>query len=119
MQQPPPGWGSPGGGHGPHAPNPYQPPAAHAPPPGQPNAGDQALGLIVPINVRNGLAFVAGYLGLGAFFCLGPILGVPAIVTGVLALRKPELGGQGRAWTGIVLGALGSLWGLVFLLWRF
>ncbi len=78
---------------------------------------DDGLGLIVPINVRNGLAFASGYLGIFSFF-LGPVLGVPAIATGILALRKPHLGGQGRAWTGIVLGGITTLFygGLILLM---
>ena len=118
MQQPP-GWGPPSG----QAPNPYQAPVHH--PTGypplheQPSPEMQAVGLIVPVNVRNGLAFVSGYLGIGAFFCMGPLLGVPAIITGFMALKKPELGGQGRAWTGIVLGSLGTLWGAALIILRF
>ena len=49
----------------------------------------------------------------------GPPSGpAPAIITGVLALKKPELGGKGRAWTGIVLGGLGTLWGVAFIILR-
>lgn len=117
MQQPP-GWGPPSG----PAPNPYQAPAHHPQaypqPYGHSSAEMEAVGLLVPVNVRNGLAFVSGYLGIGAFFCMGPLLGIPAIITGVMALKKPELGGKGRAWTGIVLGGLGTLWGVVFIVLR-
>jgi hypothetical protein len=84
----------------------------------QPDPTQEALGYIVPINVRNGLAFVSGYLGLGGLLCFGPILGIPAIITGMMALKKPELGGQGRAYAGIIMGGLGTLWGLVFLVFR-
>jgi hypothetical protein len=85
--------------------------------PGYQQPVDDGLGLIVPINVRNGLAFASGYLGIFSFF-LGPVLGVPAIATGILALRKPHLGGQGRAWTGIVLGGITTLFygGLILLM---
>ncbi len=116
MHSPPPGWGpSQPGPHGPYG-NPYQAPAPHAQPPAP---GDEVLGLIAPVNVKNGLAFVSGYLGIGALFCMGPVLGIPAVITGVMALKKPELGGAGRAWAGIVMGGLGTLWGAAFLLLRF
>ena len=95
-------------------PQPQGPFQGQAPGPGQPGwqqqhgmqpRGDDGLGLIVPINVRNGWALASGYLGIFSFF-LGPFFGVPAIATGIVALGRPHLGGRGRAWTGIVLGGL-------------
>jgi len=83
--------------------------------PGQQPQGFQPVDLIAPVNVRNGLAVVAGYLGIFSFLCMGPLLGIPAIICGVLALRKKELGGAGRAWTGIICGGLTSLAFLVFI----
>ena len=71
---------------------------------------------IAPVNVRNGLAFASGWLGILSFVCVGPILGIPAIITGVLALKKPELGGQGRAWTGIITGSITSVLYTIFML---
>ena len=82
--------------------------------PGPPQ-GFQPVDLIVPVNVRNMLAVVAGYLGIFSFLCMGPLLGIPAIICGILALRKKELGGAGRAWTGIICGALTTLAFLVFI----
>lgn len=72
------------------------------------------LALIVPIG-RSGMAIVAGYLGL-----LSPcILPAPfAILFGILAIKhinkNPELSGLGRAWFGIIMGALSLLGFIVF-----
>ena len=116
QQQPPGGWGPPPGPPQGHYPPPHH---GHYPPPQYGQTPDMQLaGLIAPVNVRNGMAFVSGYLGLGALLCFGPVLGVPAIITGAMALKKPELGGQGRAWAGIVMGTIGTLWGLAFLVFR-
>ncbi|MBK6534647.1 MAG: DUF4339 domain-containing protein [Deltaproteobacteria bacterium] len=69
------------------------------------NAGERML---LPVG-RAPMAIVAGYLGL--FSMLG-VFAPFAVVTGVLALRtlkqRPELHGAGRAWFGIVMGALFS-----------
>lgn len=80
---------------------------AMSPPPAPPPF--QGVDLIAPVNLRNGYAFVSGYLGLGSLFGFGLLLGIPAIVTGVVALRRPELGGRGRAIAGIVMGMLGTV----------
>ncbi|HEY3355857.1 MAG TPA: hypothetical protein VGQ83_21570 [Polyangia bacterium] len=40
---------------------------------------------------------------------MGPVLGIPAVICGILALRRPELGGKFRAWFGIVTGGLMTL----------
>ncbi len=96
-------------------PSPYAPPGAYPPGPPGPPLVDSGLEYIVPINVRNGWAFAAGYLGLFSLL-LGPITGVPAIVLGVIGLRKRELGNAGRAWTGVILGGLMTFLFLVWLL---
>lgn len=89
----------------------YPPPYGYPPPPPQ---GFQPVDLIAPVNVRNSLAVAAGYLGIFSIFCMGPLLGIPAVICGVLALKKKEqLGGAGRAWTGIICGGLGTI---IFLL---
>jgi hypothetical protein len=109
----PPGAVPPGAYPGGYPPGAYPgayPPGAYPgygyPPPPQ---GFQPVDLIAPVNVRNGLAVASGYLGIFSFVCMGPLLGIPAIITGVLALRKRELGGAGRAWTGIICGSLTTL----------
>jgi hypothetical protein len=64
-------------------------------------------------------AIAAGYLGLLSFFPLvGFGTGILAIVFGVIALKKigqdETLSGKGRAWFGILAGALGVLaWGFL------
>lgn len=83
---------------------------------GQPPV-DPMLALVVPVGVKNGWAVASGYLGIFSLF-FGPFLGIPAIILGVIALRKPELGGKGRAWTGIIMGSLTSLAILLLVLFR-
>jgi hypothetical protein len=66
--------------------------------------------MILPVG-RPLSAIAAGYLGLFSLFpVLGALTGIPAVVFGVLALRaikrNAELRGKGRAWFGIVAGAL-------------
>jgi hypothetical protein len=117
---PPPGYAPPGYAPPGYAPPGYAPPGAYPPPPGgygypPPPQGFQPVDIIAPVNVRNGLAVVAGYLGIFSFVCMGPLLGIPAIICGILALRKKHLGGAGRAWTGIVCGGLTTLAFLVFM----
>lgn len=69
-------------------------------------AKDDPLRMLLPIG-RSGWAIAAGYLGLVSVLC---IFAPFALATGVLALReigsKPELMGRGRAWFGIVMGAI-------------
>ena len=113
---PPPGAYPPGA----YPPGTYPPGAPYGAAPGGyaspgPPQGFQPVDLIAPVNVRNMLAVVAGYLGIFSFVCMGPLLGIPAIICGILALRKKELGGAGRAWTGIICGGLTSLAFLVFI----
>lgn len=69
---------------------------------------NDGLKYIVPTSQTSGMALAAGYLGIfGFFFCP---LGLGALVLGVLALRdlraNPYKNGTGRAWTGIVCGAI-------------
>jgi hypothetical protein len=111
---PPPGAYPPPPGAFPPPPGAYPPPAGGYGYPPQPQ-GFQPVDLIVPVNVRNVLAVAAGYLGIFSFLCMGPLLGIPAIICGILALRKKELGGAGRAWTGIICGGLTTLAFLVLL----
>jgi hypothetical protein len=81
-------------------------------PPAWPAERDRAMEAILPVN-RSGLAIAAGYAGL---FSILLVFAPIALVLGVLALRdlssKPTVAGRGRAWFGIVAGALGTV-GLV------
>ncbi|HTR52688.1 MAG TPA: DUF4190 domain-containing protein [Kofleriaceae bacterium] len=79
-------------------------------------AGDEGLGLLVPMGPQSALAMIAGYCGLFS------ILVIPApfaIILGILGLRDiaahPEKKGKGRAITGIVLGSLVTLLFLLIL----
>ncbi len=75
------------------------------------NAPSSLEKLAMPVG-RPASAIIAGYCGL---FSILPMLGLPfqlaAIICGIMALRKmkaePHLSGAGRAWFGIVMGALG------------
>lgn len=96
---PPPGYGYP--------PPPPQPYAGYAPPPQAP---------------RNGLgtaALVLGLLSLPAVLLLGiggAILGIPAVILGVLGrnrAKRGEANNAGVATSGVVLGALGIVLGIV------
>ena len=66
--------------------------------------------MLMPVG-RPASAIVAGYAGLLSMF---PIVGIPfgvlAVGCGIVALKKmrldPELSGRGRAWFGIITGAI-------------
>jgi uncharacterized membrane protein len=69
-----------------------------------------------PAGPTNGLAIAALVVGIVAIISgwipfWGLIVGIAAIVLGILGLRKA--GGKGMAIAGLVTGALGALWGLV------
>ena len=60
---------------------------------------------------RNPMALIAYYLGVFSFIpCLGLVLGIPAIVLGVLGIsaanQNPEVQGKGHAIAGLVLGII-------------
>lgn len=80
--------------------------AAPMPAASDPNAAEKWL---LPVG-RSGWAIAAGYAGLFAFvFFPAPIALVLGIVA-VLDLRKhPELSGRGRAWFGLIAGAVFTL----------
>jgi len=106
---PPPGYGAPAApGYG--AP---PPPGFGAPQPGQWAPAPPVAGQ------SNGMAVAALVCGIISFFCLGLLLGIPAVVLGFLGLNKSkELGGtgKGQAIAGIVLGGLATLWSIGFFL---
>ena len=114
---PPTGGGDPpppGGGYGPPAPGGYPPPpGGYAPPPGNwggpggygpppPGYGpQQSKGLAVA-------ALVLGIVGVVTFFLfVGGLLGIVALVLGIVAIRqtrKGQAGGQSMAIAGTILG---------------
>jgi hypothetical protein len=75
---------------------------------------DAAMRMILPVG-RSGLAIAAGYLGL--LSCIGPLAPF-ALVIGIMAMKDikahPEKHGMGRAWFGVIMGGLGTL---LMLLW--
>lgn len=84
------------------------PPAEYNPWTGLPRR-DRAQEALLPVN-RTGLSIAAGYAGL---FSILLVFAPIALILGVLALmdlsHKPDVGGRGRAWFGLVAGAFGTL----------
>jgi len=84
-----------------------------------PNEGD-ATGGVIPY--KNMPALLAYYLGLFSLFpCLGLFLAIPALVLGIMGLRKrkenPAVKGSVHAWIGIVMGGIFTLvWGAAWIL---
>lgn len=80
------------------------------------HAPDPVERALLPVG-RPVSAIIAGYCGLFAFFPLiGLVAGTVGIILGIMALQKinrdPSLCGKGRAWFGIIAGALlGAFWG--------
>ena len=96
--------------------NPFQPPAVAesliSPPGSRPDAVTR---MMLPVG-RSGWAIAAGYLALFAVLIVPAPL---ALICGILAVRDfrrhPEKFGRGRAVFGVVMGTLGTLIVLVFL----
>src|SRR5262245_16423864 len=82
-------------------------PAAAAPATSAPGSGVEVL-----IPYKNTAALTAYYLGVFSIVC-GLILGLPALILGIIGLkhadRHPEARGKVHAWIGIVLGSLTTL----------
>ena len=60
-----------------------------------------------PDNPARTVGTVSLVLGLLSVIPFGALAGVPAVVLGILALRR-EPRSRGRAWSGVVLGGLGT-----------
>ncbi len=93
---------------------PLVPPTATAAPP-----QTDATGGLIPY--KNVPALVAYYLGIFSLIpCLGLILGLPALILGIIGLkraaRQPEARGKVHAWVGIILGGLCAVANLAILL---
>lgn len=115
---PPQGYAQPGyapPGYPPPPPGGYPPPPTGYPPaPPQPYAGYGAPLGTAPKNGMGIAALVAGLLSLPAAFTIfgGFVLGVAAIILGILGYRRAKAGeatNGGLATGGIVLGALGII----------
>lgn len=81
----------------------------YAAPPRPSQSDDPVMRMLLPVG-RSGWAIAAGYLGL---LSLLGIFAPFALITGILAVRDirqhPEKHGLGRAWFGIIMGALLSI----------
>ena len=103
-------------------PPPPAPPGSTPPPPPPPAPPTPPSSPVPPAggapSPNNGLAIAALVLGILTFVCLGPIAGVLAIIFGFLGLKKAnEMGGTGKGMSiaGIVLGAVGTIASILFL----
>lgn len=76
-----------------------------------PNQGaENAAEFFIPY--KNGKALAAYYVGLGSILG-GALLGIPAIILGILGIKQankfPASRGRAHAWVGIILGTLTTL----------
>ena len=70
---------------------------------------DPMVRALIPVG-RTPLAIIAGYLGLGALFCIPSPLALGVGIWAVIDLKKkPGMHGMGRAVFGIVTGAIGTV----------
>jgi hypothetical protein len=70
---------------------------------------DPMVRALLPVG-RTPLAIIAGYLGLGALFCIPSPLALAVGIWAVIDLKKkPGMHGMGRAVFGIVTGAIGTV----------
>lgn len=67
-----------------------------------------------PPEQSQGLAITSMVLGIVSVVALGLLTGIPAIITGSIALKK-KLAGRGMAITGIVTGAVGTLFSILLI----
>lgn len=88
----------------------WQQPGAYGPPPGPPKSNGVAIAALV----CGIIALLASWLP--GINLLSVVLGIAAIILGVIGLRNaPERGGRGLAITGLVTGALGLVVAIIFL----
>ena len=82
---------------------------------------DPIVRALLPVG-RTPLAIIAGYLGLGALFCIPAPIALGVGIWAILDLKKrPGMHGMGRAVFGVVTGAIGTVcmvvWLVVVFLW--
>ena len=93
----------------------YQAPTV--PPSSAPAEGGDSTGGVIPY--KNPHALIAYYLGLFSLFpCVGFVLGIAALILGVIGLQKraknPVIKGSVHAWIGIIMGGICALvWGIM------
>ena len=76
---------------------------------------DPVARALLPVG-RTGLSILAGYLGLGALFCVPAPFALAVGIWAILDLKKkPGMHGMGRAVFGVVAGAIGTAAILVWL----
>lgn len=76
---------------------------------------DPMVRALLPVG-RTPLAIIAGYLGLGALFCIPAPLALGVGIWAILDLKKrPGMHGMGRAVFGVVAGAIGTVCMVVWL----
>jgi hypothetical protein len=93
---------------------------ADAPAPPQ-SSGDETIAKVIPY--KNAAALTAYYLGVFSLIpCVGLILGIAALVLGIIGLkfakRNPQAHGTVHAWVGVVLGTItfiGNVVGIVLM----
>jgi hypothetical protein len=82
---------------------------------GQTSTGDGAVSTVIPY--KNPPALIGYYLGVFSLIpCVGFLLGIPALILGIIGLKKANAASKGKAhaWTGIILGSIAIvLWGAV------
>lgn len=77
-----------------------------------PPPAPDAVASIIPY--KNGAALTAYYLAVFSLVpCLGLVVGIPAIILGIIGLKKyrqnPAVKGTAHAWIGIILGSITTL----------
>jgi RNA polymerase subunit RPABC4/transcription elongation factor Spt4 len=75
-------------------------------------AETSSSGVEIIIPYKNGMAVISYYLGVFSL-AFGFVLGIPAVICGIIGLRNanrhPETKGKIHAWVGIILGFLGCI----------
>ncbi|MEO5950712.1 MAG: DUF4190 domain-containing protein [Candidatus Saccharimonadales bacterium] len=77
----------------------------------------QAPASVITVKEDTTLATVSMVLGIVSFFGFGLLLGIPAIITGSIALKR-KYPGHGMSLAGVITGAISSLLSILFIgLW--
>ncbi|MEO6109683.1 MAG: DUF4190 domain-containing protein [Candidatus Saccharimonadales bacterium] len=66
--------------------------------------------------VGSGFGIASMVLGIVSLFGLGVLTGIPAIILGIIAIRKHKGAGFGMGIAGVVTGAIGILVGIIFVM---